>query len=635
MSQLRNSRCLYPEVLNQVGLASNGAGIHRQALSFLRVLANRYYAGQASEALRTASQDQYGPICCPLAVYSAALGADVNAPLGTVGCAHFDAELRLMDVSPELCCIFGKDRTNLLGCLFDELFRPQGAVVRDTLETDEHVDLIWFEFYLPGAIEGDRRRQVLSIWRRNRQDEIGSVSVYVGEYPVPETGSDRLLRTLHQLTGLLSAKEIAVELERAVARRTGTRGFVLMLLSLGQFPTFSTLFGPVNSELVIKEITNRLRETVGDRGLIGLIRPDEFAIILDAGGPVSGVELAHQIVASIRQPYVTGKEEVAINARAGLALFPEHGLSADQIGRAAETALSHAKSLNTQTVQAFNERIGRASDRRVELERSLRQAIKRGEFELEYQPRIDLRSMRVVAMEALMRWNHPQLGRIPPLDFIPIAEETGLIGDLGRWALHTACAFASEVAVNGVPVRVSVNVSAQQLTDMKIVEDIEFALGKAKLMPELLELELTESLLIEDSVRCADLLRRLKKIGVALSVDDFGTGYSSLAYLQLFPVDAIKLDKTFVNRGGEGTNNLRLVKALVDLVHALELKVVAEGVETAEILQFLHASGCDEIQGYLLARPLKAVDFRRFLRTYVPSLEKVARGQPVSLAAAA
>jgi EAL domain-containing protein (putative c-di-GMP-specific phosphodiesterase class I) len=238
-------------------------------------------------------------------------------------------------------------------------------------------------------------------------------------------------------------------------------------------------------------------------------------------------------------------------------------------------------------------------------------------------------------MEALMRWNHPQLGRIPPLDFIPIAEEIGLIGDLGRWALHTACAFASELAVNGFPVRVSVNVSAQQLTDMKIAEDIEFALGKARLKPELLELELTESLLIEDSMRCADLLRRLKKIGVALSVDDFGTGYSSLAYLQLFPVDAIKLDKTFVNRGGEGTNNLRLVKALVDLAHALDLKVVAEGVESAEILRFLHASGCDEIQGYLVARPLKAVDFRRFLRTYVPSLEHVARGQPVSLAAAA
>jgi EAL domain-containing protein (putative c-di-GMP-specific phosphodiesterase class I) len=250
------------------------------------------------------------------------------------------------------------------------------------------------------------------------------------------------------------------------------------------------------------------------------------------------------------------------------------------------------------------------------------------EFELEYQPRIDLRSTQVVAMEALIRWNHPQLGRIPPLDFIPIAEEIGLIGDLGRWALEKACVFASDLALSEYPVRVSVNVSAQQLTDIRIAEDIESALANARLKPELLELELTESLLIEDRQRCAELLRRLRAMGVSLSVDDFGTGYSSLAYLQLFPVNAIKLDKTFVNGGEGGTNNLRLVKALIDLAHALDLEVVAEGVESVDVLRFLHASGCDEIQGYLVARPLKPAEFRHFLRGYVPSFDHVACDQP-------
>lgn len=615
MPQRNNSQWAYPQVLGRFGFMTASVNPLKHEQSFLRILANRYCGGHINRRLLSGRRDARAP-------RNGAFSSNPESSLEFVGFAKFDGQLRLIDANKQLCCAFGQSRTKLLGRSFCQLFKVTGAAVRGTFDGDDHADLIWSEVQLLGEGEEHRLRQVLSIWRRNARNELASVLMYVGDLPASIPGLGRSLHTLDQTTGLLSTKEFAVELERAVERRSAKRGFALMLLSLDRFPTFNALFGRTNSDIILKEVVDRLRKTVDGHGMVGQIRPDEYAILFDAADAT--VDVAHQILTAVRLPYMVDIEEVVINATAGLALFPEHGTSADQLGRSAETALTHGKKQNSGVLQPFNEQIGRASLRRAQLERSLHQALRRGEFELEYQPRVDLLSMRIVAMEALIRWNHPMLGRIPPLDFIPVAEEIGLIGEIGRWALHTACAFASELTADQKPLRVSVNVSAQQLTDGRIADDIQFALAKSGLKPEFLELELTESMLVEDSERCADLLRRLKDIGVSLSIDDFGTGYSSLAYLQLSAVDAIKLDKTFVNRSGGGISNFRLVKALIDLAHALDVNVVAEGVESGEILRFLHASGCDEIQGYLVAHPLKPADFRRFLHTYVPCLEHLA-----------
>jgi EAL domain-containing protein (putative c-di-GMP-specific phosphodiesterase class I) len=248
------------------------------------------------------------------------------------------------------------------------------------------------------------------------------------------------------------------------------------------------------------------------------------------------------------------------------------------------------------------------------LEVSLRPALARKEFELHYQPRIDLKTMSIVGMEALIRWNHPELGLVPPMQFIPIAEDTGLIDAIGQWVLEDACEQTRRLAGRfGRELRVSVNLSARQLRRHDIVEQVSAVLKRTSLPPHLLELELTESALIEDIEHSAGILKDLKNLGITLAVDDFGTGYSGLAYLRRFPIDVLKLDRSFVLQQDEGISSFDFIKAFVDMAHALKLSVVAEGVETKDVLDFLRSTSCDEAQGYFLARPLRLEAFETYL----------------------
>jgi EAL domain-containing protein (putative c-di-GMP-specific phosphodiesterase class I) len=255
-----------------------------------------------------------------------------------------------------------------------------------------------------------------------------------------------------------------------------------------------------------------------------------------------------------------------------------------------------------------------AAKTRMMLEQSLRRALERGEFELHYQPRIHLRTMAIVGMEALIRWHHPHLGEIPPMQFIPIAEERALVEPIGRWVLEQACAQTRRLMDRfGRSLRVSVNLSARQLKCTDIVAQVDAALRKADLPPHLLELELTESAIIDDIEASARVLEELKRLGIALSVDDFGTGYSGLAYLRRFPLDTLKLDRSFVTQEDHGISGFKFIKAFVDLAHTLNLSVVAEGVETNDTLQMLRDAACDEAQGFLLARPLSLQAFETYL----------------------
>jgi EAL domain-containing protein (putative c-di-GMP-specific phosphodiesterase class I) len=246
-----------------------------------------------------------------------------------------------------------------------------------------------------------------------------------------------------------------------------------------------------------------------------------------------------------------------------------------------------------------------AAQARMALEMALRPALARAEFELHYQPRVDLRTMAVVGLEALLRWTSADLGRVSPGEFIPVAEETGLIVPLGRWVLGEACRRTRAlIDRGGRTMRVSVNVSARQLAQPDFVADVRAALADSRLPAHCLELELTESALIEDIDRTAAMLDELHALGVKLAVDDFGTGYSAIAYLRRLPVDVLKLDRSFVLQADGRISALDFIKAFVDMAHALKLSVVAEGVETAEVLDFLRAADCDEVQGYLMARPM-------------------------------
>jgi EAL domain-containing protein (putative c-di-GMP-specific phosphodiesterase class I) len=260
------------------------------------------------------------------------------------------------------------------------------------------------------------------------------------------------------------------------------------------------------------------------------------------------------------------------------------------------------------------------------LEHALRRALERNEFELHYQPRLNLKTMAIVGIEALIRWNHPQLGQISPLQFVPIAEEKGLIESIGRWVLEEACTQTRHLMDKfGRALRVSVNLSARQLKCHDLPWQVAACLDKTGLPPHLLELELTESALIEDMELSSAVLKQLKELGISLSVDDFGTGYSSLAYLRRFPLDALKLDRSFVNQESEQASGLKFIKAFVDLAHALQLSVVAEGVESKEMLQVLRQTNCDEAQGNLFAEPLPFNELDNFfsrLPTPKPKLEE-------------
>jgi diguanylate cyclase (GGDEF)-like protein len=536
--------------------------------------------------------------------------ATLAAP-GHVGLARFDAGGILVDVNLALCSALGRTREQLAGSRFGDLFAVQEVLMQSAASPPAPMLLEWSAVRLLGGANGAPSHMV--IIREERDDGSGhATTVMVGE---PGDAGARP-PPVDPLTGTLNAAAFASELERAAQRHHGGAGFVLLQLSVNRLPALVALFGNAVRDHLLADLAQRLRAVTGWHGLAGRLRDDEFGLLLIPGPGDDAGTLARQLVAAVCRPYQIDGEEVLVTVAAGVSCFPEHGRSAEALSHAAETALNHARSRPGPAVQVFDAELGWAIRRKAELERSLRKALDRGEFDIEYQPRVELGSMRVVAMEALLRWNHPQLGRIPPLDFIGLAEEQGMIADIGRWVLHAACAFARELSEQlATPLRVSVNISAQQLRDDQIIDDIRSALHSTRLAPGLLEIELTESLLVDDHERCAALFRRLKELGIALSVDDFGTGYSSLAYLQAFPVDAIKLDKSFVNQGGS-VRNLRLLKALVDLAHALDLEVVAEGVEDAGMLHFLRASRCNEVQGYLVSKPLAPDALRQFLHLY-------------------
>jgi EAL domain-containing protein (putative c-di-GMP-specific phosphodiesterase class I) len=301
----------------------------------------------------------------------------------------------------------------------------------------------------------------------------------------------------------------------------------------------------------------------------------------------------------------------------GLALFPGDGDDADTLMKNADSAMYHAKSAGRNNAQFFTTAMNQATQDRLALEAGLRGAIERGELFLHYQPQLDLLSRRIVGLEALLRWQHPEMGLVPPLKFIAVAEETGQIEAIGAWVLEEALRqLALWRAAGHLGLRVAVNLSAHQLRGEAFPERVSQALHRHGLPGSALELEITESVAMRDPARTADMLRQLRHFGVALAIDDFGTGYSSLAYLKQLPLSCLKLDRSFVMDIERDANDAAICTATIQLAHSLGLGVVAEGVETATQLEFLRRLGCDTVQGYFIARPLPAADVAAFLRRH-------------------
>jgi diguanylate cyclase (GGDEF)-like protein/PAS domain S-box-containing protein len=409
------------------------------------------------------------------------------------------------------------------------------------------------------------------------------------------------------LTGLPNRRLLEDRLTQALALSYRNRKqTAVMFVDLDRFKMINDSLGHAVGDLLLKEVARRLVKQLRVGDTICRIGGDEFVVVLpEIKRSEDAANVAHKVLEQLSQPVVLEERELSVTPSIGIAVFPDDGRDAETLIRNSDAAMYHAKELGRANYQFFTAEMNQAASRRLALEADLRRALGKDELRVYYQPIVEARSGRVAAHEALVRWQHPERGLVPPEDFIPLAEETGMILKLGEWVLRQACRWATFIGVErGLPV--SVNLSSRQFNDPRLAHTIAAVLRETGLPARLLELEITEATAMQRTDVTLATLNRLKALGVSLAIDDFGTGYSSLPYLKRFPVDKLKIDRALTGDLPGDADQRSVVAAVVALAHALALQVVAEGVESEAQRAFLQACGCDLIQGQLTGGPLDA-----------------------------
>ena len=387
-----------------------------------------------------------------------------------------------------------------------------------------------------------------------------------------------------------------------------TSQFAIIHLDLDGFKTVNNTFGHTAGDLLLREVANRILFCIHKDDLLARMGGDEFAIIsLRAGneGLVPASVTAQKILDTLNRPYLINQQEVFISASIGISLFPDDGDNVSALLKNADIAMYRAKELGKSNFQFYSEELNRRVLKRLDMEKHLRHALERDEFHLLYQPIVDAKSRKIVSIEALLRWDHTSLGRIMPDDFISLAEETGLIVDIGYWVLHTACRHQKTLEMAGYPsIQISINISGRQLEEDLIVKNIKKIIEETGVDPSKLVLEITESLLMHHMEENGKKLNDLRELGVKISIDDFGTGYSSLNSLVNLPIDSLKIDKSFVAALEDNPHGLSLVKGVISIGHNLEMEVIAEGVENTKQAEVLEKHNCNLLQGYYFGHPM-------------------------------
>ncbi|MEN3208854.1 EAL domain-containing protein [Methylorubrum populi] len=414
------------------------------------------------------------------------------------------------------------------------------------------------------------------------------------------------------LTGLPNRALFAVRLAEAIAEhaRTGVAA-ALLCLDLDKFKFVNDTLGHPAGDALLRQVAERITACLRREDLVARLGGDEFAVLLRNPDAATVDTIAGRIIEALSRPIRLGDRECQIGVSVGFARLPEHGTESDILLRNADLALYRAKAEGGSVAHGFEAAMDSWARSRRRRETDLHEAFARGELTLAYQPVLGVRSREILGFEALLRWQHSVEGAIPPSDFVPLAEETGLIVPIGAWVLRQACAEASLWAD---PIRVAVNLSPVQFRDPGLVATVREALALSGLAPQRLELEVTESVLLAASEANVATLHALRQLGVRIAMDDFGTGYCSLSYLQRFPFDTIKIDRSFVNRLGDDPHSTAIVRAVIGLGASLGIVTVAEGVETEAQFAHLRAEGCGEVQGYLFGRPAPAAEARRLIR---------------------
>jgi diguanylate cyclase (GGDEF)-like protein/PAS domain S-box-containing protein len=531
-----------------------------------------------------------------------------------------DSKAKIVDVNKSFSSVTGYKREEIIGkdplCISSE--REEAKVlweIRKTVRKTGH----WQGEIWNRRKDGEIYPVLLSI--SSVTDDDGLVTHYVGifsDITKMKQTEERLQQLAHNdpLTGLPNRVLFRDRMEQAILQaERNERMAVLMLLDLDRFKNINDTFGHKVGDELLVAVGERLRTCVRKSDTVARFGGDEFTIVLSGVTETrAAAEVSKKIIETLAQPFELDGRQLFITASIGIAVYPEDSFEPDRLLQNADTALYHAKQQGRDNFEFFSQELNVKVLKRLELELDLRGALERKEFTLYYQPIVDIETGRISCAEALLRWIHPRRGLLHPESFIPVAEETGLIVPLGEWVLENACAQGKAWQEIGLPpLPVAVNISGRQFGETDLVPSILKILERTELDPLHLELELTETVSGGNAEETVVRFNELREHGIRISIDDFGTGYSSLSYLKRFPIEKLKIDRSFVRDIASDPDDAAIVQAIVGVAHGLNLKVVAEGVETEEQLEHLGRYGCDEWQGYFFCEPLPAIEFTQMM----------------------
>ncbi|WP_122667150.1 EAL domain-containing protein [Pseudomonas viridiflava] len=537
------------------------------------------------------------------------------------GIVIFDPDYNILAVNQAFSRVTGYEQEDMVGRKVTDIASSRDA--------RRHFQVIHQSLEQTGCWEGElvetrKNGELYPQWLHLSvvRDIAGNMSHIVGffaDLSARRQSEERMRYLTHydELTGLANRSLFKERLHEASQRvRQGGRSLALLHINLDRFKLLNDSLGHEVADQLLKQVSRRLGSTLPEADTIARLSGDEFAVLFDSYGSLSSLtRVTTRLLAKLRTPISVAGHELVVSASVGISLLPDSAREISALVNQANIAMQHAKHLGGNNFQFFTESLQASTLERLQLEIQLRRAIEGRQLEVFYQPKLSLATGRLDAAEALVRWRHPERGMVPPGDFISLAEETGLIVSIGEIVLREACRQACEWQSQGLePIRVSVNLSVHQLRQGKLVSLVRQVLEETGLAPHWLELELTESQLLDNVEHIITTFQQLRELGVKLAIDDFGTGYSSLSYLKRFPVDYVKIDQAFIRGLGEGTEDAAITRAIIDMAHSLGLKVVAEGVETQTQLDFLRGNGCDEVQGYLISRPIEAEILAEVLR---------------------
>ncbi len=536
-----------------------------------------------------------------------------------------DPKARIIAINPAY--------SDMTGYPPEEVIGANPKILRSGRHGEDFYTAMWQSLLKNGAWKGeiwDRKKsgEVFSKWLSIKAvwSDSGQISHYVGIFSdvthVKETEERMQYMAWYDPLTRLPNRMLfrdRVTQEMALGRRAGTHAAVFFI-DLDRFKYINDTLGHDSGDAMLLQVAERLQKCFRQTDTIARMGGDEFTVLLPNPGESQNiVHLAEKVIRELKQSFTVSGHEFFIGASIGIALFPEDGRDYETLIKNADIAMYNAKEVGRGTYKFFSPQMNEKTNRRLSLEKDLRKALEQNEFVLYYQPKIGIASGLIVGMEALIRWCHPEKGMISPGDFIPLAEETGLIIPMGLWVLKTACQQVHSWRTMGwKSLRVAVNLSALQVQSEDIIQQVKDVLATTDLTSDGLELEITESIAMHDVTRTVGIIREFREMGIHISIDDFGTGYSSLSYLKSLPLHALKIDQSFVRDLVENSEDASIVTSIISMAAAMNLEVVAEGVETEEQLAFLAKQNCSQAQGYFFSRPVSADDFLELLRKQGP-----------------